>query len=82
MGPTGCPETSLRIYHYSLRNDPEERSSHYAALNVTVFFERRVRSNDDKKVVICVKILLENMPRMTVGIYGSLTKIRTVGWLI
>jgi hypothetical protein len=27
MGPTGCPKTSVRIYHYSLRNDPEERSS-------------------------------------------------------
>jgi hypothetical protein len=21
MGPTGCPETSVRNYHYSLRND-------------------------------------------------------------
>jgi hypothetical protein len=27
MGPIGCPETSVRIYHYSLRNSPEERSS-------------------------------------------------------
>jgi len=27
MGPIGCPETSVRDYHYSLRNDPEERSS-------------------------------------------------------
>jgi len=24
----GCPETSVRNYHYSLRNNPEERSSH------------------------------------------------------
>jgi hypothetical protein len=23
----GCPETPVRNYHYSLRNDPEERSS-------------------------------------------------------
>ena len=28
IGPTGCPETSVRNYHYSLRNNPEERSSH------------------------------------------------------
>jgi hypothetical protein len=28
MGPTDCPETSVRNYHYSLCNDPEERSSH------------------------------------------------------
>jgi hypothetical protein len=28
MGPIGCPETSVRNYHYSLRNNSEERSSH------------------------------------------------------
>ena len=28
MGPKGCPETSVRNYHYSPRNNPEERSSH------------------------------------------------------
>jgi len=28
MGLIGCPETSVRNYHYSLRNSPEERSSH------------------------------------------------------
>ena len=27
-GPIGCPETSVRNYHYSLRNNPEGRSSH------------------------------------------------------
>jgi hypothetical protein len=27
MGPIGFPETSVRNHHYSLRNDPEERSS-------------------------------------------------------
>jgi len=27
MRPIGCPETSVRNYHYSLRNDPEEHSS-------------------------------------------------------
>jgi hypothetical protein len=28
MGPISCPETSVRNYHYSLRNNSEERSSH------------------------------------------------------
>jgi len=28
MGLIGCPETSVRNYHYSLCNNPEERSSH------------------------------------------------------
>ena len=27
-GPLSCPETSVRNYHYWLRNHPEERSSH------------------------------------------------------
>jgi hypothetical protein len=27
MEPTGCPETSVRNYHYTLRNIPEERRS-------------------------------------------------------
>ena len=27
MGPTGCTETSFRNYHYSLRNNPEQRTS-------------------------------------------------------
>jgi hypothetical protein len=27
LGPTVCPETSVRNYHYSLRNSQEERSS-------------------------------------------------------
>jgi len=27
-GPTGCPETSVRNYHYWLRNNPEARNSH------------------------------------------------------
>ena len=28
MGPIGWPETSVRNCHYSLRNSPQERSSH------------------------------------------------------
>ena len=27
MGPKGCPETSVRNYHHSLRNNPEKLSS-------------------------------------------------------
>jgi len=27
MEPIGCPETSVKNYHYSLCNEPEERSS-------------------------------------------------------
>jgi hypothetical protein len=28
MGPIGCPEKSVRNYHYPLRNNPEEHNSH------------------------------------------------------
>jgi len=28
MGTIGCPELSVRNYHYTLRNNPEECSSH------------------------------------------------------
>jgi hypothetical protein len=29
MGPIRCPETSVRNYHYSLRNNPGERTSQH-----------------------------------------------------
>jgi len=32
MGSIGSPETSVRIYHSSLRNKPEERGSHFWCL--------------------------------------------------
>jgi hypothetical protein len=28
MGPIGCLAMSVRNYHYSLRNNPQERTSH------------------------------------------------------
>ena len=36
MGPIGCPETSVRNYHYSLRKNPKDRSSHSVFVKVTV----------------------------------------------
>jgi hypothetical protein len=32
MEPIGCTETSVRNYHYSLRDSPEERSSYLRVL--------------------------------------------------
>jgi hypothetical protein len=34
MGPIGCPETSVRNYHYSLRNNPEEHTSLHLMLYI------------------------------------------------
>jgi hypothetical protein len=55
MGPIGCPETSVRNYHHSLRNNPEERS--HALLTVlhrqrqsfrTVLNRRLLQCSDSK----------------------------------
>jgi hypothetical protein len=51
MGPISCPETSVRIYHYSLRNNPVERSScrvHFLTKNdeirIPLFWSREGRN--------------------------------------
>jgi hypothetical protein len=42
VGPIGCPETSVRNQHYSLRNDPEQRSQDFMTLrNVADVPKRR-----------------------------------------
>jgi len=48
MGPIGCPETSVRNYHYWLRNNPEERRAqvpHFISMYSVLFelapFQRR-----------------------------------------
>jgi hypothetical protein len=47
MGPIECPETSVRNYHYTPRNNPEERGSHLNAAEalshalLTVLHRRR-----------------------------------------
>jgi hypothetical protein len=55
MGPIGCPETSVRNYHYSLRNNPEERSSQM----VTVHFPYLP---DLKYIIITKWILVGSLP--------------------
>ena len=37
MEPIGCPEMWVRNYHYLLRNNPEERSSH-SKLDFTLYY--------------------------------------------
>ena len=38
MGPIGCPETSIRNYHNTLRNSPEGRSSHCAFADTVTMY--------------------------------------------
>ena len=43
MGQVFCPETSVNNYHYSLHNNPEERSSHLlrgASLKSRILYEK------------------------------------------
>jgi hypothetical protein len=48
MGPIGCPETSARIYHYMLRNNPEERRSQTTP---TFCISVLIRSADEKESI-------------------------------
>jgi hypothetical protein len=48
MGPIDCPETSVRNYHYSLRKNAEERSSHlrlYGFASPALTFSFKVHSD-------------------------------------
>jgi hypothetical protein len=38
MGPIGCPETSVKDYHSTLRNTPEQHISSKLAVNVKRLF--------------------------------------------
>jgi hypothetical protein len=40
-GTIGCPETSVRTHHYSVHNNPEERSSLLIAFSVYVVTQHR-----------------------------------------
>ena len=42
MGPIGCPETSVRIYHYFPSNNPEERSSYWQTFHNAEFSRKSV----------------------------------------
>jgi len=42
MGPIGCPETSVRSYHSTLCNMPEERRSHISNTIINLDIQRTV----------------------------------------
>jgi len=55
MESIGCPETAVRNYHYSLRNNPEERT-------VLISFAAETRYNGP-----CFYQLRSNCPEQAVG---------------
>jgi hypothetical protein len=54
MAPIFCAETSVGCYHYSLRNDPEWRSSQYDRIGVVggdCLFNDTVNDSDDVTLI-------------------------------
>jgi hypothetical protein len=47
MGPTGCPETSVRNCHYRLRNSTEEGTSHVICYRITIRNVIRVKGKTE-----------------------------------
>jgi hypothetical protein len=54
MGRMSCVDTPARNYHYSLRNNPEERSSHLLR-----GFSLKVRKTFLKAEMYCVALLVK-----------------------
>ena len=68
-GPTNCPETSLRNYHYTLRNIPEDCRSEGDTMtmvtNCTVqkhFLSRQAPSGSSHLHAVCLTHLLLSKP--------------------
>jgi hypothetical protein len=57
-GPIGCPETSVRNYHYALRNNPEEHSSHLS-LGVELHVTPCVTPYDDSTLNFSMKFFYQ-----------------------
>jgi len=56
MWPLGCPETSVRNYHYSSRNNPKERGSHLDR-NVSLYCGDKTYKLTDKRDLQVVLLL-------------------------
>jgi hypothetical protein len=52
MGPTGCPETSVINYHYSLCNNPEEHSSLLFRTYSGLIFKENTREESILHIVL------------------------------
>jgi len=62
MGPIGCFETSVINYHYSLRNNPEERSTYLLrggrleSCTVTTNLLSRIVNHDIRQIVVNINL--------------------------
>jgi hypothetical protein len=60
MGPIVCPETSLRNYHYTLRDIPEERGSQSKTFLVNFNKRRSLFLKESCKQTKNLKLKLED----------------------
>jgi hypothetical protein len=63
MGKIGCPEMSVRNYHYTLRNIPEERRSHVlrsGSLKSSIILGCLQGINTPRKFLILKQILINH----------------------
>ena len=51
MGPIGCPETSVRSYHYTLRNIPEEHISGKLLLKYFIKIYHRITGKSHNRTL-------------------------------
>jgi hypothetical protein len=57
MGPIGCAETSVRNYHTSLRNSPEQRSSHSLRGRSLKYYKQYITQ-------CCLTTIITNLPSL------------------
>jgi len=58
MGPIGCPETPVRNYHYTLRNNPAELRFCRAIVQQWHTIGILIQSIDNRIVTLCETLLL------------------------
>jgi hypothetical protein len=56
MGPIGCPETSVKSYHYSFHNSPEEHISDLQSLYANDWI-RRLNGNLMEAIPMCYDLI-------------------------
>ena len=67
--PMGRPETSVRNCHYSLRNDPEERSSQYTVVIFEVFMTMILKIAVLRDVTPCSLVVIFSVIDRVLGCY-------------
>jgi len=61
MDPISSPETSVRNYHYSLRNNPEECSSFEEISPFLSYYSKSVKSNIFNQLVTFISRLMHSI---------------------